>query len=95
MLWLLRRYGKFNFLPRPGSLPRDALVMEAQMPLGPRKGLTVVRFMGRRLLLGVTEQTITLLASEDSVPHENESKSFRQVLDDAAAAGSSGDHPAS
>ena len=95
MLWLLRRYGRFNFLPRPGSLPRDALIMEAQMPLGPRKGLTVVRFMGKRLLLGVTEQHITLLASEDTVSHENESKSFRQALDDAAAdAGPSGDHPA-
>lgn len=94
MLWLLRRYGKFNFLPRPGSLPRDALVMEAQMPLGPRKGLTVVRFMGKRLLLGVTEQNITLLASEDTVPHENESKSFRQALEDVAGADSSGDHPA-
>lgn len=96
MLWLLRRYGRFNFLPRPGSLPRDALVMEAQMPLGPRKGLTVVRFMGKRLLLGVTEQNITLLAFEDTVSHENESKSFRQALDDAAAAdaGPSGDHPA-
>ena len=95
MLWLLRRYGRFNFLPRPGSLPRDALIMEAQMPLGPRKGLTVVRFMGKRLLLGVTEQNITLLASEDTVSHENESKSFRQALDDSAAdAGPSGDHPA-
>ena len=94
-LQALGRYGRFNFLPRPGSLPRDALIMEAQMPLGPRKGLTVVRFMGKRLLLGVTEQNITLLASEDTVSHENESKSFRQALDDAAAdAGPSGDHPA-
>lgn len=60
-VWAIRRYGKFNFLPRPGSLPRDCLVMEAQMPLGPRKGLMVVRFMDRRLLLGVTEQQISLL----------------------------------
>lgn len=94
MLWLLRRYGKFNFLPRPGSLPRDALIMEAQMPLGPRKGLTVVRFMGKRLLLGVTEHNITLLASEDTVSHENESTSFRQALADAADAGPSGDNSA-
>ncbi len=94
MLWLLRRYGKFNFLPRPGSLPRDALLMEAQLPLGPRKGLTVVRFMGKRLLLGVTEQNITLLSSEDTVSHENESKSFRQTLEDAAGAGPSGGHSA-
>ena len=38
-VWLARRFGKFNFLPRPGALPRGALVMEAQLPLGPRKGL--------------------------------------------------------
>ena len=65
-VWLARRFGKFNFLPRPGSLPRDALVMEAQLPLGPRKGLMVVRFLNKRLLLGVTDQQITLLTEEQA-----------------------------
>lgn len=65
-VWAIRRYGKFNFLPRPGSLPRDCLVMEAQMPLGPRKGLMVVRFMNHRLLLGVTEQQISLLKEQSA-----------------------------
>lgn len=66
LVWALRRYGKFNFLPRPGALPRDSLIMEAQMPLGPRKGLMVVRFMNRRLLLGVTDHRISLLAEDYS-----------------------------
>ena len=81
-VWLARRYGKFNFLPRPGSLPRDALVMEAQLPLGPRKGLMVVRFLNKRLLLGVTDQQITLL-TEEQAKHEPENADFQQVMDEA------------
>lgn len=60
-VWTVRRSGKFRFLPMPGALPRDALRMEAQLPLGAKKNLVVVRFLNRRLLLGVTDQRITLL----------------------------------
>ena len=81
-VWLARRFGKFNFLPRPGSLPRDALVMEAQLPLGPRKGLMVVRFLNKRLLLGVTDQQITLL-TEEQAKHEPENVDFQQVMEEA------------
>ncbi len=89
-VWAIRRYGKFNFLPRPGSLPRDSLIMEAQLPLGPRKGLMVVRFMNRRLLLGVTEQKISLLV-EDKV--QNEQAGFEDILE-SAASNNSGRHSA-
>lgn len=80
VLWLVRRYGRFNFLPRPGALPRGALAMEAQMPLGPRKGLMVVRFLNTRLLLGVTEQQICLLKEEkvDDAPRDND---FQGIMD--------------
>lgn len=81
-VWLARRFGKFNFLPRPGALPRDALVMEAQLPLGPRKGLMVVRFLNRRLLLGVTDQQITLL-TEEQAQHEPENADFKQIMEEA------------
>ncbi|MBQ7617933.1 MAG: flagellar biosynthetic protein FliO [Desulfovibrio sp.] len=68
LLWflvrLLRKYGRFNFIPRHDTLPRDAFFMEAQMPLGPRKNLVVVRFLERRLLIGVTEKEVRLLAEE-------------------------------
>ena len=80
-VWLARRFGKFNFLPRPGALPRDALVMEAQLPLGPRKGLMVVRFLNRRLLLGVTDQQITLL-TEEQAQHEPDAD-FQQIMEEA------------
>ena len=83
VVWLVRRFGKFNFLPRPGALPKGALVMEAQLPLGPRKGLMVVRFLNRRLLLGVTDQHITLL-TEEQAQHEPQDNKFQQVMEDAA-----------
>ncbi|MEG2005518.1 MAG: flagellar biosynthetic protein FliO, partial [Bilophila sp.] len=82
-LWAVRRYGKFRFLPIPGALPRDALRMEAQLPLGPKKGLMVVRFLDRRLLLGVTEQHITLLKEiglHDD--REREHAEFERLLQD-------------
>ena len=84
LLWLgvrfLRRYGHFNFMPRPGALPKDALVMEAQMPLGPRKGLMVVRFLNRRLLLGVTDQQISLL-TEEPVEYGQQQTSFNTIME--------------
>ncbi len=83
VVWLVRRFGKFNFLPRPGALPKGALVMEAQLPLGPRKGLMVVRFLNRRLLLGVTDQHITLL-TEEQAQHEPQNKDFQHVMEEVA-----------
>lgn len=83
-VWLIRKYGRFNFLPKPGSLPRNSLVMETQMPLGPKKGLMVVRFFNRRLLLGVTENQISLL-TEDKAVNEEQSKDFRNYLPDSSS----------
>ncbi len=93
LVWLVRRYGRFNFLPRPGALPRGALVMEAQMPLGPRKGLIVVRFLNRRLLLGVTDQQITLLTEEDA-HHEPHDADFHEIMEEARRGGPAGGKPA-
>lgn len=91
-VWGIRRYGKFNFLPRPGSLPRDSLVMETQMPLGPRKGLMVVRFMKHRLLLGVTESRISLLV-EEKLEDAGGQSNFAAYLDNAHSdSGSAGLH---
>lgn len=94
-VWALRKYGRFNFLPRPGSLPKDSLVMEAQMPLGPKKGLMVVRFMNRRLLLGVTEHNISLITEDKEQPYERADSDFAGMLEDAADShGNSGNPPA-
>ena len=92
-VWLVRRYGRFNFLPRPGALPRGALGMEAQMPLGPRKGLMVVRFLNRRLLLGITDQQITLL-TEANVHHEPHDADFHEFMEEARRGGPAGGKPA-
>lgn len=72
-LWALRRFGKLRMLPNSSALPKNALLMEMQLPLGPRKGLVVVQFLHKRLLLGVTEQQITLLQELDmpSTPEVN------------------------
>lgn len=88
-VWLIRRYGKFNFIPRPGSLPRDALVMEAQLPLGPKRGLMVVRFLNKRLLLGVTEHRISLL-TEEKADNERRQKNFQGYMEEST--GSSSGH---
>lgn len=78
--WAIRKYGKFNFLPKPGGFPRDALRMEAQLPLGPRKGVVVVRFLNKRLLLGVTDHQITLLTESADDHDESNITEFKDIL---------------
>ena len=66
--------------------------MEAQMPLGPKKGLMVVRFLNKRLLLGVTEHQISLI-TEESAQDERPARSFQGIMDDVGNAGdNSGGH---
>lgn len=82
LVWAMRKYGKFNFMPRPGDFPRDSLRVEAQVPLGPRKGLVVVRFLNRRILLGVTDQHITFL-TEAGHDNETDSVDFQRIMEEA------------
>lgn len=82
-MWLLRRSGKLRFIPSPGDFPRDGLRLEAQLPLGPRKGVMVVRFLNRRLVLGVTDQQITLL-TETYTDHEHTDAAFNDIMDAAS-----------
>ncbi len=86
--WFVRRSGRWNFIPRPGALPRDALFLETQLPLGAKKGLAVVRFLNTRLLLGITEHRITVLKETDLHdpqldPHA--ARLFAQALDEAGS----------
>jgi len=80
--WMLRRFG-----PKMGIGPggRGGLLrLVAQLGLGPRKSVVVVRFLNRDLVLGVTDQAITLLTE---VPTTHESpKAFADTLAQAAAA---------
>lgn len=79
--WILRRLG-----PRFGLTPMGkggSLRLMGQLGLGPRKHLVVVRFLNKDLLLGVTEQSITVL-TEVSTDHEADT-AFADSLAQAAA----------
>lgn len=81
-VWLVRRYGKFNFIPSSTALPRDALRMESQLPLGAKKGLAVIKFLDRRLLIGITEKNIILL-KDIAIYNERDAQDFEQLLNGA------------
>lgn len=81
-VWLVRRYGKFNFIPSPTALPRDALRMEAQLPLGAKTGLAVIKFLDRRLLIGITEKNIILL-KDTILYNERDAQGFEHLLNGA------------
>lgn len=74
--FLLKRFG-----PRAvggGVFGRGTLQLEAQLPLGPRRSVAVVRFLNKRLVLGVTDSNITLLTEtetddDDEVPEHTTS----------------------
>ena len=58
-MWLLRRLQNL----RPAGAPR-LMEIKAQIALGPRERVVVLRLPTRELVLGVTAQQITLLADE-------------------------------
>ena len=80
VVWLLRRSGRFAGIPR-ATLPKGSLFVEGQLNIAPRKGLVVVRFLNKRLLLGVTEQQICMLTELEL--HEDK-PSFDSCLAEAA-----------
>ncbi|MCL1940239.1 MAG: flagellar biosynthetic protein FliO [Desulfovibrionaceae bacterium] len=59
LLWLLKRFSRGGL--RFGAAGPD-LRIESRLALGPKKWVMAVRYLDKRLLLGVTEQNITLLA---------------------------------
>ena len=86
VVWFLRRRGA---LPGLGGLPRDSFSVEAQLALSPKKKLILVRFLNSRLLLGVTDQQITLLKEVEGPDGREEStksnaRSFAAVIADAS-----------
>lgn len=86
VVWFLRRRGS---LPGRGGLPRDSFSVEAQLALSPKQKLVLVRFLNSRLLLGVTDQRITLLKEVEGPDGRGEStkspaQSFADVIADAS-----------
>lgn len=74
-LWYLKRKGAISLLTRHGDLQ-----LESRMALGPKKSLVVVRFLNKRVLLGVTDQQITMLTElstdEDATGNADTDKSY-------------------
>ncbi|SMF24842.1 flagellar protein FliO/FliZ [Desulfovibrio gilichinskyi] len=57
---------------------RDLQVVE-RLPLGPRQNITVVKYRGQDLVLGVTQDRITLLQTRDEVNGKDDKK-FAGIL---------------
>jgi flagellar protein FliO/FliZ len=74
--FLIKRYGPRMGLPTMN--PRD-LSLHAQLSLGPRKNVVVVRFLNKYLVLGVTETQINKL-TEMEAEHGSTSQDFSRVL---------------
>ncbi|WP_428563336.1 MAG: flagellar biosynthetic protein FliO [Solidesulfovibrio sp. DCME] len=76
--WLLRRYG-----PKLGLGPAGRggmLRLMAHLSLGPRRSVVVVRFLHKNLVLGVTDQAITLLTEETVDDDDDSDKNFAATL---------------
>jgi len=79
--WLLRRFGKRMGL---GVFGAGDLRIEGTMSLGPKKSIVVVRFLNKRMVLGVTDASINLLTQVDT-GHDTDRKDFDTALDEARA----------
>jgi flagellar protein FliO/FliZ len=82
--WLLKRFGVPGALT--GSGP-DGPRLVSRLMLGNRQSVAVVRYRDKDLLLGVTEQNVTLLAEEGAAPEAEpaERKTFASVLKRSAS----------
>lgn len=78
--WVLKRYGHRAGL---GVLSKSQLKMEGQLALGPKKYVVVVRFLNKRMVLGVTDSNINLLTEMDAGHDDDATHDFKQSLDEA------------
>ena len=73
VLWLIKRRG-FGF--SGDSTP--GMRIESRLALGPKKWIIITRYQDRRLILGVTEQQITLLSDLPVAPPEGSESRNKQ-----------------
>ena len=64
-LWLIRRFARGGMRLVGGG---PELSVESRLALGPKKWVMAVRYMDKRLLLGVTDTNITLLTETPLEP---------------------------
>ena len=79
LLWMLKRHGKGAFF----SSGAPTMRLESRLALGPKKWIMVVRYLDRRLLLGVTDDRISML-TEIPLEEDNsaEKKTAKAVIVD-------------
>jgi flagellar biosynthetic protein FliO len=78
--WCLRR---LKGTPLGGAREDAQLAVLTTVSIGDKRSLTVVRFGQRTLLLGSTQQSVTLLAADDDddlLPVESSARSVAEVL---------------
>ncbi len=76
-LYLLRKFGRFT----PTRLKqKDSPVLVGQTYVGPKKNISVFKFHGKLLVVGVCDSAMTLLTEIDI--DEKESADFKEILDE-------------
>ncbi len=63
LLSFLKKTNRFKLLGNKN--PKQELYLENQLVLGPRKAICVVRFLNKRLLIGLSDNNINLLTELD------------------------------
>lgn len=78
--WGIKRFGPRAGLRFPGQGDLELL---GQLSLGPKRSLAVVRFLNKKVLIGVTESSITTL-TEIQADHETPpEETFASLLEHA------------
>lgn len=82
--WYGAKLLKNNFRGRfsNNELPNKALTIEASLPLGANKGIYVVRFLNKYLVLGVSEQNINLLL-ETNIENGKNDQEFQSIIQES------------
>ncbi len=63
-LWLMRKLGYGSAVVTSAQFSKNNLRVEAQLSLGGKRQLYLVRYMNKRLLLGTTDASISLISEE-------------------------------
>ncbi len=78
--YLAKRYG------RPRNSPKTNIKVLTQHYLGPKKSLAIVRVAGESILIGVTDNNISMLKSlsllDDEIPETFTNSSFGETLNE-------------
>ena len=77
-IFLLRRFGSRTGLP---GFKRGNLQIDSQLSIGPKKSVVVVRFLNKRLVLGVTDTNINLLTEVEADHEPAEHTEFSETFE--------------